>query len=657
MSGRHLAGLWAFLAALSACGAAPKEPSDGASPPGREVPAATQVRTSLEATRENTFAAIWPDDRRLNANGFFDPESFPNPRAGVGFDVIRAASKNVLRGWGLSTPIYIPFTGAIDAASLPTPADSLKPDASLYLVALDGASPADMRRVPIEWKWHPTATLFLPANVLAVRPVVGFPLAPSTRHAIVVTTRVRDASGAPVGAEEAFLSALAQGASDDAIARAGVRALAELLDAERIPRDTIAGAAVFTTQPILDELLLLRDHLLSEPAPAMRDVVYVQQLRANLGAVFTGKYSAPSYVHGTAPYELAGGEFRFGADGKPIVALSETMRVTVCVPTSPQPENGYPVVFYSHGTGGDYQTVVEDRTCEALASVGIAAFGIDQVLSGPRAGGATTCLGQAVEECWANVMNPTAARNLLRQAALDHVSLRRMVEGLTIPATIDPAARTIRFDLRNFGFFGHSQGGLTGAIYAAIEPNLAGVLLSGAGGHFTTSALLRDDGQMSRLAEGPLGLNIAGVESLNQFHPALAFIQMMGEVADPLNYARYWIRAPRPTRKSVFLTSGLKDPQTVWQTAEALALAGALPPFRDGHTGSPAFALAGLAPIDGPVRANVAAADGQPAVTALFRQFPAAGHFPIFNDASARRQLKEFFRTLVADRLPTIPAP
>jgi hypothetical protein len=42
------------------------------------------------------------------------------------------------------------------------------------------------------------------------------------------------------------------------------------------------------------------------------------------------------------------------------------------------------------------------------------------------------------------------------------------------------------------------------------------------------------------------------------------------------------------------------------------------------------------------VRANVTADDGRRA-TAVFRQFPNQGHFPVFKDASARRQWVAFF--------------
>jgi pimeloyl-ACP methyl ester carboxylesterase len=411
---------------------------------------------------------------------------------------------------------------------------------------------------------------------------------------------------------------------------------------------------VFTTQPVLDELLVLRDDLLARPAPTSTD------LAAKAGpagfALFEGTYDAPYYIHGVAPYATEGGEFVFDEAGKPVVSKTEHLRLSVCVPPGPVPAGGFPVVFYSHGTGGDFRTVVEDRTCAAMTAVGLAAFGIDQVLHGPRVPANAECFGQPVENCFFNVVNAVAGRNLLRQSALDHVSLRRLVEGLEIPANVDPAGRAIRFDVRHAGFFGHSQGGLTGALYTAIAPDLAGSLLSGAGGHLTTSLLLRDQGALKTLAESRIFLNLAGHEPLEQFHPALALMQTLAEVADPASYARHWIRAPVKAPRSVFLTSGLLDPYTPASSAEALAVAAGLPQLRGGEADSALFRLAGLAPVDAPLHANITLGPDL-AVTGALRQFPGQGHFPIFDDPTARRQLAEWFRTLAADGVPTLVAP
>lgn len=660
-----------LVAGLIACG----EPE-----PVEYVPAPTRVRTTAVDTPAQRdapppafdddphyyFTGPWPDDRRKDPDGFVNVTDFPNPRNGGGFATMLRTTSQVVKGWGLSTPIYLPFTGAIDIDTLPaTPEDSRKEDASVYLVALDSASPVRGQRVPLEWQYVEEETLFLPSNTLAVRPVVGFPLEPKTKYALVVTTSVRDADGQPLGPEEGLFRALWHDEAG-AAERAHYGPLGAWLDGAGIDRRTVAGATIFTTQALLDELLAVRDHLLEQGRPVAKDLRHLTSdsngwvdwyIRNGPFHVFEATYDAPYYLYGQAPYQLSGGEMRFDDAGRPVPSKTEQMRVAICIPKTAPPPGGFPMVYVSHGTGGDYKTMIEDDTCSLLANIGVAAVGIDQMLHGPRSPPNSSCLGQGPETCFLNVLNAPAGRNVIRHSAIDHLSLRRMVEGLTIPASVHPDEHTVTFDLTHPGYFGHSQGALTGAVYLAIEPELRGALLSGGGGHLTTTLLTRDEGLFKTLLEGVLGLNISGHEELHQFHPALALMQTFADVTDPLSYGRYWHRKPVSGRKSVFKTSGLLDDATPYQTAIALAVAGALPQMIGGHTDSHEFALAGLTPRLAPVKGNIAASDGQPAVTAIFRQFPNGDHFPIFYDQSARAQMREFFSTLSIDGVPSVPAP
>jgi len=637
------------LAALAACG-----------PPGYHPTAVRARTTPIDPSAEDYFAAVWPDDRRLTSDGYVDTAPFPNPGGGALFDTVRDKASHLVRGWGLSAPLYMPFTGALRESSLPSdPADTVRADSPVLLMALDPASALYGRPVPLQIKLFSAPTMFLPGHVLAVRPVPGLPLEPQTRYALVVTSALLDARGEPTGPEEPLFRALVddEPGSGFADAKAFWAPLRALLDAKGIERESVAGAAIFTTQEVYEELAGLRDWMETIPVPAVRDLRYVADRASFL--LFEGVYDAPWLLHGTAPYETQGGDFRYDDAGQPVPALVDAMRLAVCVPKGEVPTGGFPVVFYSHGTGGSFESASRDGTCESLGAEGIAAFGIDQVLHGPRAHGATSCLGRDVEECFLNVVNPVAGRNLLRHSALDHVLLRRVVEALRFGAP-DPERRDIRFSLRSFGFFGHSQGGLTGSIYAAMDANLAGALLSGAGGHLTTTLLERVDGDPRAMAEGPLFLNIRGQESLEQMHPALALVQTLAEATDPLSWARYWLREPPAdgARRSMFVTSGLEDPYTPAPTAAFLAVAGGVPQMIGGNVDYEGFRFAGLAPVEAPVQGNVAASGPWPAATAVLRQFPGQGHFPIFDDPTARAQLRTFFRTLTAGAgPPLVPAP
>lgn len=612
--------------------------------------AATQVRSrAVDERAEPYFAGPWPDDRRL-IDGALSTRRFPRPGSGSLIETVLATGDRVARGWGLTSPIYVPFTGAIDPASLPADPEAARAsDASVFLIDADPGSPGYGQRQRIDFKLFADPTLYLPGNVLALRPVPGFPLRAGTRYAVVVTTGLDDAGGAPVGPEESLWDVL-QGRRDDPY----LAPLLAVLDATGTPRASVAGAFLFTTQPVMDELLKLRDWLELQPDPALEGLFFAGAA-ANFYR-FEGTYRAPNLQHGVVPYATEGGEFVFDAQGAPVPGAFEAMRVSFCVPKGPVPAAGYPVVFYSHGTGGDFRSAVRD-VCDDLAQQGLVTVGIDQVFHGPRAMGATGCLGQDIELCFFNPVNVVGGRNNTRQAALDNVTLRKLVARAALPPTVDPEGRQVRFAAQRVGFFGHSQGGLSGAVYAALSPHLAGGVLSGAGAHITTTILVRKDPiDLRALAEGPLMLGIEGKEALELFHPALALVQALGDVADPAAYAGHWIARPEGGPKALYLTSGLLDPYTSPYSAEVMATSGGVPQLLPLAQPSAPFLLSGLAPVSAPVRDDVASESGVK-VTAVFRQFKTEGHFAVFDDATARAQWRVFFQTLLRGDGALVPAP
>ena len=600
------------------------------------APAATQVRSHAEDEKtEPYFAGPWPDDRRL-IDGRVHTLRFPRPGDGALILNLLESGDRVLTGWGLSSPSYVPFTGPIDVSSLPgTPAEAQRAGASVFLTAVTPGSPAFGLRHPVDFHFFPVATLYLPANVLAVRPFPGVPLEPKTTYALVVTRAVRDAAGQPVGPEESLWNALRAPASD-ATASALVPALAAL----GVKPEDVAGAFLFTTQPIFEELLTLRDWLEQQPDPGL-DGAHLTVQRPTF-TVIEGTYQAPNLQHGVTPFALTGGDFEYDDAGVPTPAQDEAMRVAVCVPKGPVPDAGFPVVLYSHGTGGSFESVIDDL-CAELASIGVAGVGIDQVFHGPRGGSNGGCFGMSVELCFFNPVNVVAGRNNSRQAALDNVMLRKLLSRVRLPAGLDPDGREVHFASERVGFFGHSQGGLSGALYTALAPQLTASVLSGAGGNLTTTVLVRKDPfDVKQLAEGSLILGIEGRESLDEFHPALALIQTFAEAADPSSYGRYYIARPQGSAKHVYLTSGMLDPYTSPFTAEVLAASAGIPQLQPVAQASAPHALLGLAPVAAPVQGDVHADDGR-AATAALRQFPGQGHFPAIDDPSARAQWRGLF--------------
>jgi len=66
--------------------------------------------------------------------------------------------------------------------------------------------------------------------------------------------------------------------------------------------------------------------------------------------------------------------------------------------------------------------------------------------------------------------------------------------------------------------------------------------------------------------------------------------------------------------------------------------------------------LANVVPVTAPVRDDASSETGAK-VTAVFRQFADAGHYPVFDDPSARGQWRVFFEQLLRGSGAVVPAP
>ncbi len=674
-----VAGSFLALSTLAGCSSKP------AAGPTFEAAAVQCLTTITSDPTVAFFSQPWPDDRRLASDGTVSTDAFPNKNGGTTLAAtLMSTGDHLVHGWGTSAPAYLAFTGSIDPSTLPS--DPQATGGSVYILNIDPTSPQLGQRALVDFNFYAAATSFLPGNVLAIRPVPGFPLQPKTTYAVVVTTAVKDTTGAAVGPEQAFWDVFVgqpQGQAEQQTA-AFYQPLITELESEGVALSTIAGASIFTTQPILDEMLTLRDYLLSLPVPTFDPGTL--QYDANLSVpatgsipgyyVFEATYPATNMQHGTLPFAESGGDFEYDDAGVPIPGYVEHIRVSVVVPTTAEPDGGWPTAMYSVGTGSDYLGVVEEYepVGPTIVEQGVAIFGIDPILTGPRSGlstsaQATGCFGLPVADCFIDPVNAVAGRNNLRQAALDNVNLRQLISNpaTVIPATAGPSTvagftnplgHEITFNPAKLGFIGHSQGGLTGAIYLPIDPQPLGGVLSGAGGLVTATILERQDPLMLPIVEGPLFLNLPPGEALDWYHPALALIQTLAEAVDPINIARYWVNAPPTggTAKSVLTTNGLLDADTPSNTAEFLNVAARLPQLLPLAHDSAAYDLSGIAPVSTPLSPNLSPADGGATVTAAFHQFPSPwNHFVIFDDRAARHQWSNFLGSLVTTGTATIP--
>lgn len=573
----------------------------------------------------------FPSDSRT-VDGHPDVSGFP----GEGTVPIFAAylgAMPVLDGFGTNSPIYVRFAEPPDREVLPTPEGSIEADSPLLLLDVDPRSPHRGEAVPVSWELYDSADAYTAPNLLSVAPLRGFPLRAATRYALVLRPPL------------AALGVMPEGWEDDP-AWADVVGTLRVRD---IPAEHVGAATVFTTQDPVGELARIAWSIQSGRIgrPAWEPEV---TLRETVGdcLVVEGHVTVPIWQAGERPYREEGGGFVFDADGRPEVQGWERVAFALTVPDDEAPAAGWPVVLYSHGTGGDHLTFTDsDGEGPALCRRGIATFGIAQPLHDDRATPDTSASLDTF-----NFANPVAGRTSFRQGAADQIWLAAR---LREAAGFRLDGRAIPVDPERLAFFGHSQGAMVGALGASwLGNDVVAVGLSEAGGGTADSALLKVD----PIAIEPLLASAVGVEAgtLTTHHPVLALVQMLSEATDPLNYAGAWYAEEPPWRASpvpVFLTEGLQDTYTPPLTIESLATAAHLPVVGTMYAEPLGFELRGLGAHALPAADNVVGWDGE-ALTAGLAQFPDQGHFAIYYDRDAQDLYKDFLETALAGA-PELP--
>ena len=675
---------------VAGCQSSSSAPSSDAGP-GTGAGAVTRALFALtEPADADLFAVPYPNDLRRRPDGTVDLAQLSRGQPVMLQRYLDLVTKGSSGGFSPSGATYFRFTDSIDPKTLPqSPEESLAPGASIAYVCIDKRSVDYGKRIPVRWKLAEGAGKYVGPHALSILPVTGFILEPGTRYAVLLTDALLDVRGKPVQPDRDFRALLADAVSAPipVAAHQTYQPLREYLKEKGVTG--VVSAAVFTT---------------SNPTEAVRrarEVVYRQEPpqgeALGLAAVTTnylevqGTYRAPHFQHGQVPFLFLGdgGELRFDADGAPTVARTETLRFSLTVPRGPMPAGGWPVVLYAHGTGGSYRSFIKDQTAERLARVTgpdgeviarLAVISIDQNLHGPRAPE-----GTSPELTLVNLQNPVASIFNLAQGGIDDFSLLRLVERLrfaSLPWVGAPGAPPpenfdyeVRFDSERIYFMGHSQGGLTGAIFLAHEPRVRGAVLSGAGGGSVLSILHKTQ-PTSML---PLVGQILR-EPVDAFHPVLNLLQTALEPGDPNNYGPLLLRRPRPEvgPKHLFLSEGFVDHYTPNETTESLAVAAGAPHVGGVVRSVPGLALRGLPSAQLPVAGNLTVAGRQ--VTAGLLQYattptgPACqnddgcpeksycnagtchrdGHYVLFDQSTAARQVATFFATMVRDGVPTL---
>ncbi len=635
-------------------------------------PTASEATVSFKPAVEDTWLSVPFPLNLPSEDGAPVWDNYPNPfSVGLLDDYLKVATRDS-DGFGLNGAVYFSFSQPLNTTALP-PQHAKATSDKIALVDIDPNSSEYGRLFPIRWEYWAEDQSYVKANTLAIAPHWGFPLNESTTYGLIIRQGLSSTDGDAFSADPALGTLLSDGGAtgcgqsmpEDTYAglNSSFAMLREYLIDAAISAETIIGASVFTTQSTTRELGKIYQQVQTNSAPAYQgdawqtmgeeDTAYYETKSFKWNNrdttefyLMEGRVTVPNYQVGDVPYNR-NGELQF-IDGEPSVVQDETIRFTLAIPKTESPgENGcYPITQYAHGTGGSAYSMVAE-TSGRLAARGIASIGIDMPIHGTRNANKNFDVNIASF----NFANPDSARSIFRQAAIDTWALTRFVQdSLYVDAARSPTGSEICFNTEKIGFFGHSQGGISGSLALAFEEDVDTWVFSGAGGGLSITILERKDPvdfeELIRfLAEIP------AEEELSELHPLSTLIQAAVDITDPINYAPSWNPRRTTSPKNIMLTSGCYDEQTPHRSSTALAIAGRVPLVEPSAMESDLYTLAELPSVNAPVSENL---DGTS--TGGFLQWCGSvtqpnqsNHFLIFNNAEAINASIEFLKTGITE--------
>lgn len=637
-------------------------PADGGS---GSVRAYFELPSASGAPPHDFFRLPFPNDVRRDATSSkINLTGFPHPgTALLGFDIVELyvqASEAALDGFGTNQETYFRFSDAINLDTLTIGAGG---SVQMYDLTAGAATSS------IGFSAGTSGNRYICGNNLVVS--TG-PMTPGHTYAVTLSNAVHDTKGHAVERDAQFAAVLASSAPTDPVEASAYAAYAPLrsfLAAQKVDPSTIIDAAVFTTQHATAEVPAIRTAVRAQAAPAATGFVKCDtgvvspcddgltgaaHVRGCVGPAspafdeLQGQITLPIMQKGQRPYRTVGdGAIQLDSSGAPVVQGTEPVCVSITVPHGvAAPAGGWPVVLYAHGTGGEFRSGIEEGLAAALTSVNLGAaspaqfafVGYDGVMTGPRRGAGVT---ESPNTLFFNFANPVAARDNVLQGAADVFALVRGLETVSLK-DLPAAGTTTAFDPTRLYFLGHSQGSTVGLPASAFEPDLAGMVFSGAGGDLRQALITKK----SPVDIADLTPYVLEDPSVDATHPALNMFQAFIERADAINYGGLLL-ATLPAginARPLVQTYGLGDTYapipTLQAVASAIGLSAAGP-----VPGSPPWPSG--ASLTLPVTGNVTTSSGN-VTAALLESDPKGaydGHFVLFDDPVLQKRVTQFLGT------------
>ncbi len=488
---------------------------------------------------------------------------------------------NTLDGFNLQPRISIPFTGSIDPASVSS--------SSVFLIRIPDHAITGVNQIV----WQPAAnTLHVESDQL---------LRQQTAYILVVTNRVRDASGEPIESAP-FRSDLHHNMSEL------VRGLPD-----KLRLADVAVATAFTTQSVTPLLEQVRAQIKAS-APATADFVlgaggvrtvfplasissilfsrqittapafqvsptgtpFLSLYPGSVSTVAFGSYDSPDY-------ETASKVIPPSGSTAPPIQGTNRLYFNLFLPTGTAPAGGWPVAIFGHGFG-DNKNSSPFIVASSLARRGIATIAINVV--GHGGGGLGTLIvnrtagtpvvlpagGRGIDQDGNTTIDSTEGVNAaapytlisnrdgLRQTVIDLMQLVREIEvGMDVDGD---GARDL--DPARISYFGQSFGGIYGTKFLAVEPNVRLGVPNVPGGAIIEIARLspafRGLVTLSLLSRTPPLINLPGFAfdeniPLRNLPPVIDVVQGASAIQRQIEWSEWATESGNPAAYAVHLRS------------------------------------------------------------------------------------------------------
>ncbi len=604
-----------------------------------------------DACEQGLFKIPFPSDLRIRD----DTLALPCLRLRGGAGLVSVYLSAVTRStheWGLHHAVYFRFSAPVDISSWPEDATaSVDGTGTAFIVNIDPSCKDYGRYIPVTWYYTDTYSGYLPPHTLALLPVAGAGYSPGCLHAAFVKSGIVTVSGEKFRQPGAVKDLLSGRCSSPVLCE-GADAFVEYLKDAGISRGSILVFTTFRAGRPYEELEKAIDFLDARAyVPGVQDFSYTGVVTESYPSVVTGSFylyeghaSVLTFQQGDPPYfDFArnSGAIFFDEWGDPVTAGRTNVRFIFAHPENAS--GSIPCVVYSHGTGGDAYTVLYNGVALNLTARGIGVLSFDAPLHGER-------MPYNIDPVYTffNPLNLYAARDNIRETALEIAQFVRLAEHFKLDATFNPDGLTVSCNPSQIYFMGHSQGAITGVPYLGSDDHVKGAVLSGGGGVLLYSLIDKElPVPIAPMIEAVFG----STEDLTPYHFLLNLFQMFLERADPVTYAPRMLRERPETWRPLhlFVSEGMKDGYTPPRNAEALCGASGLPQVEPIASLVPLYQLQDEKRVQtSPAVFNVTIPSGD-SVTAGFIQFPDYGHFALFDSPCGYSMWGVFFQSLASE--------